>query len=388
MILAFDTESSGATNGTTGDPFCPDNTLTCISYSILDGESDVLPIEYGKEPYGPNLRRFEAMLRDSRLVVGFAIKRDLHWLRRYGVCVRNLEIWDVQSAHFILSHQTEPDPSLDIVSRSNLEGRGKIETVKNDYWDKGIDNPDVPWDILYEYSLDDADLTLKNYIVQQRQLQGNSKLGNLIKIHNHDISVTQEMEYNGLKFNLEKSNLKATKTHEEIKEVERQLSGLVAGDVPVDWDSKDNLSALLYGGIVKRKERVAHPFTYKDGTTTTKERWETKEYTFPRLVTPLPNTEYKKGGYYQTNEKVLLTLSADRKVREIIRLMLERTKLCKLVGTYYEGIPKLYREMGWENHIIHGSLVHCRAATGRLASRKPNQQNMDERVLECIESRF
>jgi DNA polymerase I-like protein with 3'-5' exonuclease and polymerase domains len=81
-------------------------------------------------------------------------------------------------------------------------------------------------------------------------------------------------------------------------------------------------------------------------------------------------------------------LHASGEVRDIINTILERNKLAKLQGTYYEGIPKLYSEMQWENQTIHGQLNHCVAGTGRLASSKPNQQNLDERVQVCIETRF
>jgi DNA polymerase-1 len=383
--LVFDVEASGATNGTKGNPFTPSNRMCCLSYH--DGsDSDVLPVEYTEAPYGDRLREFAERIRKSDILVGFNIKYDLHWLKRYGINFRNKQIWDTQLAYFIMTHQRNPHPSLHGVGMELGEGE-KIDIVKKEYWEKGIDTPDVPWDILYEYALNDADLTWKIYQHQQKELSRIPKLRNLIHLHCQDLLVTQEMEYNGIRYNMDLSRQKSRELDYEITRLTEKLKSFTT-EVEIDPNSKDHLSALLYGGIVKKDEREQYEFVYKDGRKAIKERWIVKEYLLPRRITPLERTEYKKGGYFETNEKVLNLLHASGEVRDIINTILERNKLAKLQGTYYEGIPKLYSEMQWENQTIHGQLNHCVAGTGRLASSKPNQQNLDERVQVCIETRF
>jgi len=384
-ILASDTEATGATNDTHGNPFTPDNKLVCISFAGYV-DSDVLPIEYGNKPYGENLRRFSDHLRDADLLVGFNIKYDLHWYRRYGINFRGKPIWDCQTADWIMNHQQYPMPSLHEVGVRL--GRGeKIDIVKKEYWEKGIDTDQVPWDILYEYSLNDADdLTWEIYQEQERLLKPYPKLRNLIWLHCQDISVTQEMEWNGLKYNVQKSLDKSRAVELEISNVTQELQSNC--EVPLEWNSKDHISAFLYGGVVKKKERTSFLFTYKDGSQKTKERWEIKEYTLPRRIEPLQGTEYEKGGYFASNEDVLNSLRVTGEQRKLLNLVLKRNQLQKLNGTYYEGIPKIIETHHWEDEIIHGSIIHCQAQTGRLACRKPNQQNMDERVLECIVTRF
>ena len=50
------------------------------------------------------------------LLIGFNIKFDLHWLRRYSLLPSVFSVWDCQLAHFILRGQSCPYPSLNDVS--------------------------------------------------------------------------------------------------------------------------------------------------------------------------------------------------------------------------------------------------------------------------------
>ena len=51
-------------------------------------------------------------------------------------------------------------------------------------------------------------------------------------------------------------------------------------------------------------------------------------------------------------------------------------KLDKLVDTYFLGMPKKIEEYGWSDSFIHTNLSSCVTKTGRLASGKPNLQNI------------
>lgn len=382
--FTFDTEASGATNGTKGNPFSITNRLCCVSFNF-NGGSDVIPIEYTQGPYGENLASVGRMVVNADLLVGFNIKYDLHWLKRYEIDFSGKRLWDTQLAHFILSHQKHPNPSLDEVAKYWDIGV-KFDVVKEEYWKKGIDTPEIPWDILYEYALQDANLTNQIFLRQKDEFQKFPKLGNLFNLCCHDLIVTQEMEWSGLRYNLQKSKDKGRDLSLEIDEITKELDGY--SKIPLDWNSNDHVSAFLYGGVIKKRERIQYPFTYKDGRQILKERWEEVSHILERQIEPLKDTEVKKGNYYEVNENVLRMLPAKGRQRKVLDLILKRNKMVKLLGTYFEGIPEIYEKYKWEDQIIHGSLNHCRAATGRLASSKPNQQNMDKRVKECIESRF
>jgi len=385
--LTFDTENTGATNGTKAHPFTPSNRCCVVGVSLNGEPSSSIPIEYSNGPYGEHLERFRKLVKEAKLLIGFNIKYDLHWIKRYGVSFRHCNVWDTQLAHFILSRHKNILPSLDQVADSWDLGR-KLDIVRTRYWENGIDTDGVPYDTLTEYCNHDVDLTYQIYQKQKAYLSDKPQLRKSIWMACQDLLTTQEMEYNGLKGDFEQMQKEGLVLRSQIGEIDRQLQTFVNLPVDLNWSSGDHLSAFLYGGVVKKKERESYIFTYKDGHTAEKQRWIVKEYQLPRLVDPLPKTELAKEGYYETSHPVIQQLPKKGVMRQIIPLLFKRAELEQRASTYYEGWQILYKKMMWENGIVHGNLNHCIAATSRLSSSKPNQQNIDKEFLKCIITRF
>ena len=153
--------------------------------------------------------------------------------------------------------------------------------------------------------------------------------------------------------------------------------------VPINWDSNDHCSAVLYGGTIteERREQVG---VYKTGAKIGQPRYRISEqvYSLPRLFEPLPNTELKKEGYWSTDESILRQLKG-----KIPTLLNRRSELTKLLD-YYEGYPNLLTKMDWEGKVLHGQLNQCVARTGRLSASNPNQQNIAAEAKEIIVSRW
>lgn len=381
-VLVLDTETTGATNDTYGSAFCPENVL-CLVGMDSGHDDDIVDIEYSSTPYGAELDRVARCIRDTRILVGFNIKFDLHWLRRYGIDFSHCSLWDCQLVHFILTSQQFPDPSLGEVAAHYSLGE-KLDVVKTEFWDKDIDTDQVPLEILSDYLRQDVFLTKEIYSKQRKELGYNPLLRKVCWLSCQDILVTQEMEWNGLKFDIAKSYEGAVRIRSEIAKIDEGLNEYVRDCPWFNWNSGEHLSALLYGGVVRGKQREEVDFIYKDGRTAKKLRWVDKSFTFPPMVAPLKGTQLQKG-HYQTSLPVLQQLSGAKRLRESL---LARAALEQRVSTYYEGWPKLYERMGWDEEIIHGNLNHTRARTLRLSSSKPNQQNKDKEFEECIVTRF
>ena len=94
-----------------GNPFDETNKLCYVGLLSNDSRS-TLPIEYTSDPYGGNLARIQAAIDSTDLLIGFNIKFDLHWVRRYGINISNKRVWDCQLVHFILTGQGKAYPSL------------------------------------------------------------------------------------------------------------------------------------------------------------------------------------------------------------------------------------------------------------------------------------
>lgn len=385
MILTLDTET---TIYEKGNPFVPKNSLCCISYHT-GNMVDCVPIQYGEEPYGHRLGLVQELVDNSSLLVGFNIKFDLHWLRRYGISFDKCNIFDCQLCAFVLAAQRTPYPSLNDVALRYLDRR-KLNVVDTEYWSLGIDTPNIPWEILSEYAKQDVILTRDLYYhFQDILLQPcNKKLKTLISLQNQDLLTLEEMEWNGMKFDFEKAKQKEQEISKKLEEIYRQLNGIFPG-TNINWNSGDHLSCVLYGGIIYEPIREPIGF-FKTGTRAgeVKYHWVQKETQMARLVEPLPRSKLAKEGFWSTAEDVLKQLRAKGTAKQVISLVLEATKLEKLNGTYYAGIPKLAKRMGWEDGFIHGQFNQTTAVTSRLSSSKPNLQNVAGDVDELLTTRF
>ena len=378
----IDTET---TTFSKGNPFSARNKLCMVG--MYNGRNYIPNlIEYNDEPYGSKLEEIQKVIDDADLLVFFNAKFDLHWLARYGIKFYNKKLWDCQYAHFCLTGQGLRMPSLDgVLTYYGLPL--KYDTVKLDFWEKGIDTPSIPLAILEPYLEQDCVSTWNVFQRQIEDLKDKPQLKKLIWWGCQDILVTQEMEWCGLKLDIDKSLKLGEECLEKIRTIDVELQAIY-GNPNVNWNSGDHLSAVLYGGKLKYKGRETVCRVLKSGKQTFHDRDAIKEETLPTLVEPLKGSALKKEGYYSTDEGTLRTLKAFGKAKQIIALTLERSKIDTQVGTYYYGIPKLYKEKDWTDSILHGQLNHCVAKTGRLSSSSPNQQNFTKEIQQCLISRF
>ena len=325
----------------------------------------------------------------ATLLIGFNIKHDLHWLRRCGIGFENKRVWDCQIAYFLLQAQRTPFPSLEEVS-AHYGGHPKLNVVKRDYWDKGIDTPDVPRELMLEYLEGDLRGTMDVYLAQRKLFEeGDVRRLNLFILDMQDLLVLADMEWNGLKFDTEKAREESVKISGRIAEIESQLMHRCP-NAPINWDSVDHVSAYLYGGTITLAEKEPVGF-FKTGAKIgqVRYRWKETEYPLPRLVEPLEGTALKRKAGEQedkrwgTGEDVLKQL---KNIPEV-DLLLERAKLVKLLD-YLTGFPDLIVEKDWEPNTLHGRFNQCVARTGRLSSSDPNLQNLPDPALALVETRY
>ena len=223
----------------------------------------------------------------------------------------------------------------------------------------------------------------------------------LFRLQCQDLLVLLEMEHNGILFNTEGALEHAKRLEGEQTALLTRFNALV-GSSAVSITSGDDISSVLYGGIIVETIRIPVGF-FKQGTTKegqTRYKLQKEEHIFPRLVDPLPRTETKKSAkwraegktegesLWEVNEPVLKSLKAKGKAKEILTIILEYSKIEKLRGTYLAGYAKLIEEMNWEHNMLFPSLNQCVAITGRLSSSKPNGQNADKKTKAYMESRY
>lgn len=362
-----------------GNPFSRRGKAVCLGYKE-DGEESDCVFDLNFSDYFK-----EKWFSDITLAVFFNAKFDLHWYRRLGFTMPT-NVWCCQLAEFYLEHQANPYPSLqDTAQKYGLSN--KLDEVKLNYWDKGIDTDAVPPSILADYCRQDVDLTYAIYLRQQAAFVQHPGLYRLFKLACKDLLILQEMEWNGLIYDEELCAKRAVECQEELN-THLRLLGSVYPDIAINFNSGDQLSAFLYGGVIS--EMVKEPIgTYKSGAKAGQVKYKNVEieHVLPRLVQPLPKTEMAKKGLYSTAADTLKKLKGPA-AKKYVGPLLEAARLEKLISTYYDGLPKGNKEKDWPPGEIHGQFNQVVAATGRLSSSNPNLQNMAGEIEDIFISRY
>lgn len=370
-----------------GNPFDESNKLCYVGLSNTD-KTQCYSIEYDDEPYRHKLEEIQKEIDQAEILVGFNIKFDLHWLRKYGINFVGKRVWDCQLVHFILQGQQDSYPSLNGVSEYYGLG-SKLDVVATEYWGNKIDTPNIPKEILEEYLIGDLHLTQKVFDKQMQEFASCTKpMQRLISLHNQDLMVLEEMEYNGLLFDETKANTLAKELEQQIKDLDNAL--VPYHNLPeFNPSSNEQLSCLLYGGTVKVKRReVIGLFKTGDRKGQVKEKWVEHLINFDRRINPLKGSELDKEGLFSTDESTLKSLRGTKEAKELVKLILERATLEKRLTTYYRGLVELRTSMNWPVDKLHGQLNQCVARTGRLSSSKPNLQNFDGEIKQLFGSRY
>ena len=379
-VLVCDVEASGPNKA---NPFGLSNKLACVG--LFDGVNYFfVDVEHSSLPYAAGLEQIAQAFALAELVIGFNIKYDLHWLRRYIPSLPRKPVFDCQLAQFILNAQASSYPSLnDVLCHYALHP--KDDRIKHEYWDQGRSTLEVPVELLREYNEGDCRGTHNIYLRQRQLLKGNQEV--LFRLHCDDLLVLQEMEFNGLLYDSDESLRLAGEIGEQLKDLYDELRPF-GNDRAVNWNSPKQCSAVLYGGSIAFKVREKTERTLKSGEQKFGERWGELEVAYPRLVDPIEGTELQDGSY-KTDEATLRSLAGGSKeTKGLIKLILKVSELDKLKGTYYEGMPKIIDKMEWPKNTIHANISQCVARTGRTASSKPNAQNMDPRLKPLFYSRY
>lgn len=322
-------------------------------------------------------------------IVGFNIKFDLHWIRKYGINIVGKRVWDCQLVHFILTGQQNPYPSLNGVAAYYDLG-SKLDVIASDYWKNGIDTDKIPRDLLEEYLVQDLQLTQKVYEKQMEEFASSAKnMQRLISLHNQDLIILEEMEFNGLLFDENSSTILATELEEQIAVIDKILFEY-HDLVEFNPNSTEHVSSLLYGGTIKvRRREVVGVFKTGARVGQQKERWAEHEIKFPRLINPIKGSELTKEGFFSTDDQTLKSLKTRSKyAKDLVEVLLKRAILEKRLTAYYKGLVDLRKEMNWHEGRLHGQLNQCVARTGRLSSSKPNLQNFDGEIKTLFGSRY
>jgi DNA polymerase I-like protein with 3'-5' exonuclease and polymerase domains len=388
MITAFDVETSRFPDGS---PYRREASL--VSWAASTGTEH--HFRYFSD--ADFVSALQNVLNQTTLLVVINGKFDIGWAHRVGCHLpTGIRVWDCQLAEYVLSGQTNSFASMeDLCERYNIPGKGG---GLEEYWGAGIETKDIPRNVVETYNLGDVSRTLQIYHAQLADPRMTEALKKLILLQGLDLLVLQQMEQNGILYDRARSITKGDEAQAEIEALAASLQEFIEFE-HFNLASGDHLSCLLYGGIVGVDIYTPTELVYKSGPRKGESyiqnkfsRSESKK--FPGLFKPLPRTELKKDGFYQTGEPILRQLSCRTKAQKrLIETLLRLADLQKLVGSFLHALPALAVSQGWcdataASAMLHPTYNQCVARTGRLSCSKPNAQQWDDVTSENWISRY
>ncbi|KPI86106.1 putative mitochondrial DNA polymerase I protein D [Leptomonas seymouri] len=213
-------------------------------------------------------------LDDYDVIVGHNIKFDmLHlwrdvefrkFLRRGG------KIWDTMYGEYLLSgHEVKlgHGAGLEDVAKSYGGQTPKLDAVKRS-WAEGKETYEIPYSTLTEYlhgDLENTELIFCKHMeraLEQRQVI-------ICSARMEGLLCTTEMEYNGLKTNVELAQRQSNELMLKVSNYRKQLENSIPAEIPPDcrkffnWSSNQHLITFFFGGKLKlsTNARESKPLT-------------------------------------------------------------------------------------------------------------------------------
>ncbi|MEL1245667.1 DNA polymerase I [Flavobacterium sp. DGU11] len=328
-VVSFDTETT--------DICALTAELVGMSFSWEKGKGFYVPVPADRAEAQEIVNKFIPFFEDENIEkVGQNLKYDLEVLASYGITVKG-KFFDTMLAHYLIN----PDMrhGMDILAETYLRySPMPIEALigKKGKGQKTMRDVDV--EMVKEYAVEDADITLqlKEVFAPQLEQTGTRKLFDEIEVPL--MPVLASMEQEGI--NLDVAYLK-------------ELSAELASDIK-------GLEQKIY-------ENAGEKFNLGSPK-------QLGEILFDKLKIGGVKQKKTKTGQYATGEDVLSYLAL---TNPFVQDILDWRQLVKLQNTYVDALPLQVKP---KTGRVHTDYMQAVAATGRLSSNNPNLQNIPIRT--------
>jgi DNA polymerase-1 len=311
--------------------------LVGLSFSWEKGKGFYVPVPADRDEAQEIVNKFIPFFEDEAIEkIGQNLKYDLEILGNYGITVKG-KFFDTMIAHYLIN----PDMrhGMDILAETYLRySPMPIEALIGKKGKGQKTMRDVELELVKEYAVEDADVTLqlKEVFAPELERTGTRKLFDEIEIPL--MPVLAYMEQEGI--NLDTAYLK-------------ELSGELGTDIKA-------LELRIY-------ETAGHSFNLGSPK-------QLGEILFDKLKIGGNKIKKTKTGQYATGEEVLSYLALEN---PIVQDILEWRQLIKLQNTYVDALPLQVKP---KTGRVHTDYMQTVAATGRLSSNNPNLQNIPIRT--------
>jgi len=353
-----------------------------------------------------NLIKLQHLINQHDIIAAHNMKFDLNVLRNH---LKFPRLWCTMVAEYLINFHSNKDLSLAIMAPKYGLGN-KLDKVKT-MWDAGFDTPQIPRSILQEYCEDDAFKARRIAEMQYGKIIATG-LMKTMKLQMEWLDILSEMECHGVLWDMVYA-LGLLRRYDKYlvicdNAIDKFIKPFCQGHEDINLSSNDELSALLYGGVITRREKVPviktkniktkspYIFTYKDGRKVIKNKWiDHKDTKVIRMVfrevpykldgmgfKPLPKSKTKKHTdekpFWAVDKGTLSQLKTHTHAQKaVIKLLLKRSAIYKVRTTFAndETGTGLNNKVAMDGR-LHTNYNQTVTATGRLSSSDPNSQNL------------
>jgi DNA polymerase-1 len=324
-IVSFDTETNSLDTKKAN--------LVGFSFAFDDKRAYYVPVGHKYLGVSKQIKKEDALKAIDMLfknfVVGHNLKFDLSLLYNHGL--KRVENF---ADTMVLAWLVNPESSVGLDSLAKRYFNHDMITFKQTV-KKGEDFSNVPIDKATEYAAEDAFMTYKLYfkLLEELEALNATHLKNEAKeVEYPFVNTLIDMEKLGIKIDIEFFRQLQERLQKRLDSLTKQIYDLTGSEFNIN--STKQLAYILYEHL------------------------------------KLPALKKTKTGY-STDESTLEKL---RDKHPVIELILEYRELFKLKSTYVE--PLLKFAVKDSSHRIYTQFIQTGTATGRLASKNPNLQNI------------
>ena len=413
------------------DPFEPTNTLVMVGMLTDDNEETHVVFDHAEKTStvnGTNL--VQNTLDKTTLLIGHNIAYDLVWLWESGFKYTG-KVFDTMLGEYVLQRGIKEPLSLEACAERYELDTQKQDTLK-EYFKQGYSVRDIPFDELSKYLSCDLQATKQLYDkICNRLVETEAiPLIDTVNLTNELCPVIAKIYQRGFAINMDALDKVQAEFEQEKMTLKHSLSiiiGDLMGDTPINLNSPEQLSTVIYSRKPFDKSTWADNFTPYMATTDFKKAVSTNSVIVYKTKAEQCNN-CKGTGYYRrikkdgspfakpsrchscdtqgyhfiptnkqaglkfnapkskwvsangfstskTNLEVLEKAAKDKGLKQAEEFLYKVRRLSAVdtyLSSFVEGI-KTHRKPDGKLHV---RLLQHRTSTGRLSGADPNMQNM------------
>ncbi|MBK5196599.1 MAG: DNA polymerase I, partial [Proteiniphilum sp.] len=223
--VCFDTETTGI------DPLLSE--LVGLSFAFREGEAYYVPISADRDEAQKQVEIFRPFFENEQIEkIGQNIKYDILELRNYDIEVKG-KLFDTMIAHYLLNPET--GHGMDFMAETYLQYR--TVHIAELIGPKGKNQKsmrDIDPAIVSDYAAEDADITLKLKNILEKEIHANSLDHLFYNIESPLVYVLADMEWTGVRLDLEALNELSGLFTEELMTIEKEITEMAGTDFNVN----------------------------------------------------------------------------------------------------------------------------------------------------------